>query len=142
LRYYSINLGDKVSPEIVKWDHDNDISTYDIAKAIAGGDLANPQIYGNDYTVPQNTSGNITIYFSEDINESKLEGTFEVSGFTITNITAPAETKTVILEVKANADNTPVKTTVTQVSEIFDRADNALARGSTWEVMLEAHLTN
>jgi hypothetical protein len=135
-QFYTI-LYDKTPPEIIKWDHDNDVSTDDIAKAIAGGDLANPQVYGNDYTVPQNTAGNITIYFSEDIMESKLEGTFEVDGFTIISITAPAETKTVILEVMANADNTPIKTTVTQVFEIYDTADNALASGSTWTVMLE-----
>jgi hypothetical protein len=142
LRYYSINLCDKVSPEIVKWDHDNDVSTYDIAKVIAGGDLANPQIYGNDYTVPNNTTGNITIYYSEDINESELEGKFVVDGFEINNITAPAGTKTVILEVMANADNTPVKTTVTQVSEIYDTAYNAFVPGSTLSVMLEAHPTS
>lgn len=136
--HFSINLYDKTAPEIVKWDHDNDVSTDDIANVIGGGDIANPQVYNQDYTVPQNTTGIITITFSEYIKESTLTvDTFNVTGFTITNITAPAETKTVILTVKANADNTPVKTTVTQVSEIYDTADNAFVPGSVWAVTLE-----
>ncbi len=134
---FSTILYDKTAPEIVMWDHDNDVSTDDIAKVIAGGDLASPQVYGNDYTVPQDTAGTITIFFSEDIKESTLTvHTFNVTGFTITNITASVGTKTVILTIKANADNTPVKTTVTQVSEIYDTADNAFLPGSPWNVTL------
>ncbi|MDF2616814.1 MAG: hypothetical protein K0Q47_1469, partial [Sedimentibacter sp.] len=82
-------------------------------------------------------------YFSEDIDETTLKkDTFRVDGFTINNITAPAETKTVILEVMANIDNTTVNTTVTQVSEIYDAADNAFVTGSILSVMLEAHPTS
>ncbi len=135
---FSIDLDDKTAPEIVKWNHDNDVSTDDIALVMGGGDLSSPQVYSNDYTVPQDTTGTITIFFSEDIKESTLTvNTFTVTGFTITNIIAPAETKTVILTVKADADNTPVKTTVTQVSEIYDTADNAFVPSSTWAVTLE-----
>jgi hypothetical protein len=141
-QFYTI-LYDKTPPEIVKWDHDNDVSTDDIPKVIAGGNLANPQVYGNDYTVPKDTTGIIAIYFSEDIDETTLKkDTFRVDGFTINNITAPAETKTVILEVMANIDNTTVNTTVTQVSEIYDAADNAFVTGSILSVMLEAHPTS
>jgi hypothetical protein len=63
--------------------------------------------------------------------------TFNVTGFTITSISAPAENKTVVLTVMADADNTSVMTTVTQVSEIYDTADNAFVPGSTWAVSLE-----
>lgn len=136
-------LYDKTPPGIVKWDHDNDVSTDDIPKVVAGGDIANPQVYANDYTVQKDTTGIITIYFSEDIDETTLKkDTFRVDGFTIINITAPAETKTVILEVMANIDNTPVNTIVTQDSEIYDAADNAFVTDSTLAVMLEAHPTN
>lgn len=136
-------LYDKTPPGIVTWDHDNDVSTDDIPKVVAGGDIANLQVYSNDYTVQKYTTGIITIYFSEDINETTLKkDTFRVDGFTINNITAPAETKTVILEVMANADNTPVNTTVTQDSKIYDAADNAFATSSTLAVMLEAYPTN
>lgn len=138
LTYCWIDICDKTPPEIVMWDYDNDESTDDISKVIAGGDIANPQVYDSDYNVPHDTTGFITIYFSEDIKETTLtKDTFKVAGFTITNITAPAETKTVILEVIANADNTSVNTTVTQVSEIYDTADNAFVQGSTWAVSLE-----
>lgn len=131
------NLYDKTAPETVKWDHDNDASTDDIAKVIAGGDIASPQVYDNNYTVPQDTTGHITIFFSEDIKATFAEDTFQVAGFTITDLTAPAGTKTVILTVKANADHTPIKTIVTQVSNIYDTADNAFVPSSTWAVTLE-----
>lgn len=127
---FSINLDDKTAPEIVMWDHDNNVSTDDIPKVIG--------------TVRPDTTGSITIFFSEDINEETLTiDTFNVTDFTITGITAPAETKTVILTVKANADNKPVETTITQVLEIYDIADNAFPAGSLWEVTLEDEpLTN
>ncbi len=95
---YGTNLDDKTASEIVKWNHDNDASTANIAKVIAGGDIASPQAQSNDYYVSQNTTGIITIYFSEAIKQSSLNiNTFEVAGFTITGITAPEGTKRVIL---------------------------------------------
>lgn len=138
-------LDDWTSPEIVMWDHDNDVETDDIAKVIVCGDITNPQYYDNNYTVQKGTTGIITIFFSEAIKDSTSTltvDTFNVPGFTITDITAPDETKTVVLTVEANADNIPVKTTVTQVSEIYDKDGNAFAPGSTWTVTLEdKHLT-
>ena len=139
---FSIELEDKTAPEIVMWDHDNDESTADIAKVIAGGDIASPQIYSNDYTVPKDITGTITIYFSENIKESDLTvQKFNVTGFTITNITASTEPKTVVLAVKANADNTPVMTTVYQILKISDTAGNELDPGSPWSVTLENKTT-
>jgi len=138
LSQFNIILVDKTAPEIIKWDHDDNVLNDDIPKVIGGGALACPQVYDNEYTVPENTTGSITIFFSEDIKETPLTvHSFNVPGFTITNISAPAETHSVILTVKANADNTSVKTTVTQVSELYDTADNAFAPGSTWAVTLE-----
>lgn len=135
LSQFNIILVDKTAPELVKWDHDNDDLTADIAKVIAGGDLASS--HSNNYTVPKATTGTITILFSEDIEATGLTNqTFEVAGYEITNITAPAGTKTVVLTVKANADNTPVKTTVTQDLVIYDTADNELIPGSPWVVSL------
>jgi hypothetical protein len=136
-RQFSMDLVDKTAPEIVMWNHDNDGSTADIAKVIAGGNLASPQVYSNDYTVPKDTPGTITIYFSEDIKSSLTVDNFKVTGFTITDITAPAGTKTVVLTVKANAQNTYVKTTVSQDLVIYDTADNALLPGSTWAITLQ-----
>ncbi|PKM73136.1 MAG: hypothetical protein CVU91_06105 [Firmicutes bacterium HGW-Firmicutes-16] len=118
---FNIDLVDKTAPEIVMWNHDDVESTVDIVKVI--GNLS---------------AGTITIYFSEDIKESTLTvDTFNVTGFTITEITAPVETKTVVLTVKANAENTPVEITVNQVLKIYDTAGNALDPGSPWAVTLE-----
>ncbi len=130
-------LGSKLKPLFGSSVYIEDKTAPEIVKVIAGGDIANPQVYSQDYTVPQNTTGTITITFSEDIKESTLTvHTFNVPGFTITNISAPAETKTVVLTVKADADNTSVITTLTQASEIYDTADNAFNPGSTWAVMV------
>ncbi len=136
---FCLDLVDKTTPEIVMWDHDNDVNTDDIAMVI-GGNFDGIYNIDDVYTVPKDMTGSITIYFSEDIDESALmENTFNVAGFTITNISAPAQSKTVILTVKANADSTPVETTVTQVSDIFDTNNNALVpvNGLTWTVTLE-----
>ena len=133
---FSIALLDNTAPEIVKWDHDSNESTAEIAQVIAGGDLANPQVYNQDYTVPKDTIGTITITFSEDIAYEPLSAlSFTVKGFTVTDIAAPAGTKAIILTVKANDNNTSVKTTVTQVYNISDTVGNVLASGSTWSVM-------
>lgn len=116
----SITLKDKTPPEVVKWDHDYDESTSDVPKVV----------------VDLGTTGIIRLYFSEVISESNLgEGTFEVSGYTITGITA-SEPKTVELAVSANTENIPDNTTVTQFSEIYDEAGNALIPGSEWEIIL------
>ena len=129
--YYGM-IDDKTAPEIVMWDHDNDVETNNIAKVIVGGDIADPQKYGNNFTVSKDTTGTITLYFSEAIKGLTLtECPFIVDGFTITDIVASAEAKTVILTVKADADNTSVKTTVTQQSVIYDGSDNEFAPGST-----------
>lgn len=136
---FFLDLEDKAAPEIVMWDHDNDVATDDIAKVI-GGNFDSLEVYESVYTVPQNATGTITIFFSEDIDGSALTtDTFNVTGFTITSISASAQPKTVILTVKANADSTPVETTVTQVLEIYDTANNAFVpvSGSTWAVKLE-----
>ena len=119
--YDKAPLDDKVAPEFVK--------------ILVHGDIASPDVYGSDYIVPEGTTGSITIYFSEDIKQSSLsKDTFYVDGFTITGILAPSGTKTVVLTVEANADDTSVNTTVTQESPIEDVADNALAKGWEWIV--------
>ena len=42
---FSIYLINMTGLEFAKWNHDNDVSADDIAKVIAGGDIANPQVY-------------------------------------------------------------------------------------------------
>ncbi len=132
---FSIGLNDKTAPEIVMWTPEN----ISVAKVIGSGDIASPQVYDNDYTVSEGAIGTVSIFFSEDIDEASLTAqTFSVTGFTITGITAPAGSKTVILTVQADADNTSVNAAVTQNSEIYDTAGNGLAPvpGSPWTVTL------
>ena len=129
----TIALTDMLAPEIVMWNHDDNGDTADIPMVIGSIDFANPQS-----TTPSSIS--ITIYFSEDIDESALTvDTFSVTGFTVTDITAPADSKTVVLTVEASLDDTsditPDKITVTQVSAIYDSADNAFVQDSPWTVM-------
>ena len=124
--YDKAPLRDKVAPEIVWWDHDNDQSTDDIAKILVDLD-----------SITQGTTGRFTIFFSEDISEDSKESpltvdTFSVDGFTITGISAPRGTKTVVLKVEANNDNISGEPTVTQNSPIEDAAGNVLAEGSKW----------
>lgn len=138
--YYGI-LNDCVPPEIVMWDHDNDELTPEVAKVIAGGDIADPQKYYNDFKVDEGTTGTIKIYFTEAIrdtepNDLTLE-TFNVDGFTVAGIAASEENRTIILDVIANENDTSVLTTVEQKKSIFDSSGNELKPSSTeWEVML------
>ncbi len=133
---------DKIAPEVVLWDHDSSAATADIPQVIGSGDIANSA----GETVAADTTGTITIYFSEDIKQSNLAlTTFNVSGFTITAIAAPTDSKTVVLTIQATVDNTSVHTTVTQVEAVYDKASpsNALSpAGTPWAVTLESKLKN
>ncbi len=124
---------DKVPPEIVLTDHDYDASTPEIPLALGYGGISNHD--GND-NVDEGTTGTIKLSFTENISEDTLTtDTFRVAGFTVTQITADNDRK-VFLEIRANADNTSVKTTVTQVADICDASNNVLAPGTTWEIQL------
>ena len=115
-------LDDKVAPEIVWWDHDNDQSTDDIAKILVDLD-----------SITQGRTGSFTIFFSEDIKESSLTvDTFSVDGFTITGISATRGTKTVVLTVEANYNQISDEPTVTQNSPIEDVVGNVLVKGLKW----------
>ena len=129
-----IALTDMLAPEIVMWDDEENIPM-----VVGRLDFADPQS-----TTPSGIS--ITIYFSEDIAERYGDSaltvdTFSVSEFTVTNITAPADSKTVVLTVEAideaildNIYNMTI--TVTQNEDIYDRAGNASSiPDSPWDVM-------
>ena len=95
-----IFLEDKVVPEFVKILVDVDILT-------------------------QGRTGSITIYFSEDINQSSLSKlTFYVDGCTITGISAPIGTKTVVLKVEAKNGNISYEPNVILLSYIEDLVGN------------------
>ena len=133
---FSIPLDDKVAPKIVKWDHDNDLSTNDIAKVIGTLTIDPNEVTSYD-TVPAGTCGTITIFFSENITNSELTyDTFKVDGFIINDITTQGNT--IILDIEAASDDTSVRTTVAQTQDsediISDAAGNVFTSYSTWEV--------
>ncbi len=115
---YSISIDDETAPETVLWDHDDDDATEEIAKAI--GSL---------------TFGTITLYFSEDIDETTLTpATFSGPDYTVTSLEALAGTKRVILNIQADPGLSPDDITVMQDSDLYDLAGNVLEAGTTWAV--------
>lgn len=129
-----MELVDKAAPEIVMWDHDHDEATDDVAKII----VYPRQYNSNNNTVPYAHSGIITIFFSEDIEESTLkkERTFDVLGFLVDRITAPAGTGTVVLEVTAITMYSSAEPIIVHFSEIRDKAGNPLPPGPSWQSTL------
>lgn len=94
------------------------------------------QIKKYDTKVKFNTE-KITLFFSEDIKESALTlNAFSVSGFTITDIIASSQNKTVVLTIEADADNAPSTITMTQNSKVYDISSNLLTIGEIWKVIL------
>jgi hypothetical protein len=126
-------LGDKTAPEISKWDHDTNSSTDDVASVLAGGNLILPSVFTAGYVVPKDTTGQIVIKFTENMDPLTLSVlSFKVDGYTVQTITTGVNT--IILNVKADAANTPVKTSVTQVYNVTDTSGNVFASGNTWSV--------
>ncbi len=126
-----VTINDKTAPEIVTYDHDKDTTTEEVASVIISGNVITQAVNGS---VAKNTTGFITITFTEAIETASLSTlSFKVDGYTVTGI-SNATANEVVLEVKANKNNTPIRTTVTQVYNITDAADNVFASGSTWTV--------
>lgn len=129
-------LEDAVAPEVIFFDHDANPATDLVAKIIASGDMVAFAVNG---LVPQDTTGTITIHFSESISPVSLSFlTFLVEGYVVEDIsctgTHPNE---VVLEVKAKSDGAPARPTVTQIYDIRDNAGNILRSGSTWTILFD-----
>ena len=77
----------------------------------------------------------VTIHFTEVMDTASISKlAFTVDGYTVTNVGFADGNRTVVLTVKAKADNTPVYTSVTQTYNVADNSGNVLASGSTWTV--------
>ena len=127
-----IIIDDKTAPEIVTYDHDSNNNTDKVAsvKLDEGTDL-----YESGNKVAKGTEGTISIQFSEAIKTATLSTlTFTVKGYSVIGIANTADASVVVLTVKADADNTAKRTSVTQVFNITDEAGNVFASGSTWTV--------
>lgn len=122
---------DKLAPEVVKYNHDSDSNTADVAKIIASNFSTAP-VNGK---VAKDVTAKISIYFTEDMKLASMSTlTFSVEGYTVTGVALNANNSIVELTVKANADNTPSTTSVTQAYNITDANSNVFASGSVWTV--------
>ena len=119
----TIAINDMVPPEIITYDHDSDPSTEPVEKVILSGNiLSEMDANGN---VSKNTTGTVTIYFSEPILEfSQSLLTFSVEGYTVTGISNAVNKNELVLGIKANKDNTPARTTLRQEYNIADYSGN------------------
>ena len=83
----------------------------------------------------ENETAEVTIYFTEVMDTASISKlAFTVDGYTVSNVGFADANRTVVLTVKAKADNTPVYTSVTQTYNVADNSGNVLASGSTWTV--------
>jgi hypothetical protein len=127
-----VYIADKVAPEVVTYDHDNNDLTEPVEKVILSGDILSAIVDGK---VPKDTTGTITISYSEEISlYSTCLLTYVVEGYTITDISNGVNNSDVVLSIKANSDNTPARTTVTQVFSIMDYSDNYYLPDKAWTV--------
>ncbi len=127
-----IEIEDNTAPEIVTYDHDSNNATDKVASVKLDAGTA---LYDSNNKVAKGTVGTISIEFSEAIKESTLSSlTFTVKGYTVTDISNEDNANVVVLTVKADADNTAKRTSVTHVFNITDNDGNVLASGSTWTV--------
>ncbi|PYG87154.1 Ig-like domain-containing protein [Ruminiclostridium sufflavum DSM 19573] len=128
----NIAIEDKTAPEIVTFDHDANSNTDKVASVKL--DAGTP-LYEANNKVDKGTEGTISIKFSEAIKTATLSTlTFNVKGYTVTGISNADDASVVVLSVKADANNTAKRTSVTQVFNITDDAGNVFASGSTWTV--------
>lgn len=124
-----VYLNDKVAPEVITYDHDSNDMTEPVEKVVLSGDiLTNDNVY-------KDTTGTITIFYSEEIPLNCISIlTYAVDGYTVTDVSHGNDNSEVVLSIMANADNTPAKTTVTQVYNIQDYNGNLGLSGQTWIV--------
>ena len=127
----SVDIRDKVAPEVITYDHDSNDLTEPVEKVVlSGGDILNSMVDGK---VPKDTTGTITISYSEEIHSFSVM-TYIVEGYTVTAVSNAANDSEVVLSIKANSDNTPARTTVRQVYSIYDYEYNYLLPDKAWTV--------
>lgn len=123
-------VSDKLAAEVVKYDHDSNSSTDDVAKVIISDYSAAP-VNGK---VTSGTTAKISIHFTEDMSLASMSTlTFSVEGYSVIGIDLNSDSSIVELTVKATADNTTATPTVTQNYNIMDQASNVFASGSVWQ---------
>jgi hypothetical protein len=122
----TITINDMVPPELITYDQDSDPLTDSVEKVILSGNILSQM--DENGNVSKNTTGTITITYSEPILEFSLSVlTYSVAGYTVTSISNAINKNEVVLSIKANSNNTPARTiTVRQVYNISDYSNNIL----------------
>ena len=135
----TIDVDDKTAPKIAKYKFKgDDDETPDVV------------IYGYSTTpkydkLDEGSTALVAIRFSESMDfDSISKLSFTVDGYTVTALLYDdlndndklddAEKNIVILKIEAKEDNTPARTSVTQVYNVSDLKGNVLASGSTWTI--------
>ena len=117
----AVVVADKLAPTVAKADFGDVKDVYNVVSSFTAGNVA------------KNTTGTITITFSENIKVDTISTlTFKVDGYSVTAATATTS-KTVVLTVKATADPATGKPSVTQVYDITDTNGNSFAAGTVWQ---------
>lgn len=141
-----IKVEDKTAPKIAKFTFKGDddetakvtISNYVDPDGIPIENVS--KIYDK---LKKGSTAVVKLTFTEGMDfysMSKLS--FTVDGYTVTDIMTDAKDASIIyLAIKAKEDNTPARTSVTQVYNVSDLSDNTLASGSTWTIRDVADLT-
>lgn len=123
----TISINDKAAPEVITYNHDSNSLTEPVEKVILSGDILTSMVNGK---VAKDTTGAITISYSEEIPLNSISIlTYVVEGYTVTNVSHGNDSSELVLSIKANSDNTPARTTVTQAYNICDTANNTLESG-------------
>ena len=128
----TISIKDKVAPEVITYDHDSDDLTEPVEKVVLSGDILTSMVDGK---VPKDTTGTITISYSEPIDSHTIYIlAYIVDGYTVTSISNGEYNNEVVLSIKANSDNTPARTTVKQIYYIYDYSYNGFSSDKVWTV--------
>lgn len=146
----TIDVEDKTAPKIAKYKFKGDDDETPEVFIYGYKDKDGPE--GKDID-PEDTynkldEGNIalvSIKFTEAMDFASLSKlSFTVDGYTVKDVLYydannnneqdEDERSEVILKIQAKADNTPARTSVTQVYNISDLEGNVLASGSTWTI--------
>jgi trimeric autotransporter adhesin len=122
---------DKIVATLEKFNHDSDDSTADVEDV----KLTFTDTDG-DGKIDKSETATIKLKFSEAMDASTISKlTFEVAGFTVTNVALDTtDTSVIVITATANEDNTDPKPTVKQVANIADLNGVVVAGGSSWKV--------
>ena len=132
------DIDDKTAPNVAK--HEFEVGADKEPHVVIGNfkDAAGEVIADIDAhynKLDKDETAEVTIHFTEAMDTASISKlAFIVDGYTVTEVGFANGNRTIVLKVKAKANNTPVYTSVTQAYNVADNSGNILASGSTWTV--------